>query len=135
MSFVKKQNISIVVDEREGKKYYKTIGELVTMHGNDGEYQFIKLWGAGGVVNAKVFDQTDSNNQNNTPQQGYGNQGNARTQYTNVPQQPVQNGAAPYQQNAPVQNAAGSSSRHPANQPMGASGPGMDSFDDGSPPF
>jgi hypothetical protein len=96
MSFVKKQNISIVVDEKDGKKYYKTIGEIVTMNGNDGEYQFIKLWGAGGVVNAKVFDQDQQNSnqqQAPAPQQAYaqqtGQQGYQQPQQQ-APQQPQQ---------------------------------------------
>ncbi len=51
------------------KKQWRTIGELVTMQGDDGHpYQFFKLWGAGGVTEGKVFEQQD-NNQGQAPQQ------------------------------------------------------------------
>ncbi len=69
MSFIKKENLTIVIGEYQDnqgnqKKQYKTIGELVTMNGNDGNpYQFFKLWGAGGVVEGKVFEQQDNNQQ------------------------------------------------------------------------
>jgi len=64
MSFVKKENLVIVTGkytDRNGqeKNEYKTIGELITMNGNDGPYQFFKLWGAGGVTEGKVFAQKD----------------------------------------------------------------------------
>ena len=72
--FVKKQNLTIVIGEyqKDGatKKQYKTIGELITMTGDDGsEYQFFKMWGAGGVVEGKVFEQRDDNQQQNNNQQ------------------------------------------------------------------
>lgn len=68
--FVKKENLTIVIGEYQkdgaAKKQYKTIGELVTMIGDDGnQYQFFKMWGAGGVVEGKVFEQRDDNQQNN----------------------------------------------------------------------
>lgn len=62
---LKKQNISIVVskyaDKRTGeeKKQWKTVGELITMQGNNGEYQFGELWGPGGVTEFKVYDQKE----------------------------------------------------------------------------
>ena len=60
--FIKKENITIVTGEYQGqqgmKKEYKTIGELVTMQGDDGQlYQFGKLWGAGGVTEIKIYPQ------------------------------------------------------------------------------
>ena len=66
MSFIKKENLTIVIEKYQDaqgneKNKYKTIGELVTMQGNDGPYQFFKLWGAGGVVEGKVFSQDDNN--------------------------------------------------------------------------
>jgi hypothetical protein len=60
-----KQNISIVVDTYidkntgQEKKSYRTVGELITMQGNDGPYQFGKLWGPGGVVEFKIYDQKE----------------------------------------------------------------------------
>ena len=80
MSFIKKENLTIVIGEyndQQGnpKKQYKTIGELVTMMGNEGQpYQFFKLWGPGGVTEGKVFDQQDNSQQQpaqSPPQQAY----------------------------------------------------------------
>jgi len=66
--FVKKENLTISIGEyeKEGqtKKQWRTIGEIVSMIGDDGQpYQFFKLWGAGGVVEGKVFEQQENNNQ------------------------------------------------------------------------
>jgi len=66
--FVKKENLTISIGEyeKEGqtKKQWRTIGEIISMIGDDGKpYQFFKLWGAGGVVEGKVFEQQDNNNQ------------------------------------------------------------------------
>ena len=80
MSLIKKENITIVIGEYEKdgqtKKQYRTIGELITMMGNDGQpYQFGKLWGASGVTEIKVFAQDQQNQQAQPPQQqsqGYG---------------------------------------------------------------
>ena len=72
--FVKKENLTISTGEYEKdgqmKKEWRTIGELVTMFGDDGnQYQFFKLWGAGGVVEGKVFEQKQQSQQ---PQQQAG---------------------------------------------------------------
>jgi hypothetical protein len=61
-TFIKKENLTISTGEyqKEGqtKKEWRTIGELITMNGDDGKpYQFFKLWGAGGAVEGKVFEQ------------------------------------------------------------------------------
>lgn len=63
---IKKENLTIVIgtytDRQSGqkKKQYRTIGELITMRGDDGsEYQFGKLWGPGGCTDFKVFEQRD----------------------------------------------------------------------------
>jgi hypothetical protein len=63
-TFIKKENLTISTGEyqKEGqtKKEWRTIGELITMNGDDGKpYQFFKLWGAGGMVEGKVFEQQD----------------------------------------------------------------------------
>lgn len=84
-NLIKKENISIVIgeytDQQTGqpKKQWRTIGELITMMGDDGQpYQFGKLWGAGGCVEVKVFEQDQNRAQNNMqqpqqqPQQQYG---------------------------------------------------------------
>lgn len=79
-TFIKKENLTISTGEyqKDGqtKKEWRTIGELITMQGDDGQpYQFFKMWGAGGVVKGKVFEQQDRNqpaqqqNQNFAPQQ------------------------------------------------------------------
>ena len=74
--FIKKENLTISVGEftdAQGnpKKQWRTIGELVTMQGDDGQpYQFFKLWGAGGVVEGKVFAQ-DNHQQPQNGQQSY----------------------------------------------------------------
>lgn len=67
-TFLKKQNLTISTGEYEKdgqmKKEWRTIGELITMQGDDGQpYQFFKMWGAGGVVEGKVFEQQDRNQQ------------------------------------------------------------------------
>lgn len=106
-TFIKKENLTISTGEYQkdgqAKKEWRTIGELITMQGDDGQpYQFFKLWGAGGVVEGKVFEQQDRNqpaqqpaqqqNQNFAPQgqsqQGYAQQsqgGFAPTQNFNQP--------------------------------------------------
>lgn len=83
--FVKKENLTISIGEyeKEGqtKKQWRTIGELVSMIGDDGQpYQFFKLWGAGGVVEGKVFEQQDNNNQNNQQQNQQQSQGGFQNQ-------------------------------------------------------
>ena len=79
-SFIKKQNLTISAGEYEKdgqmKKEWRTIGELITMQGDDGQpYQFFKLWGAGGVVEGKVFEQQDRNQQAAPQQQNFAPQG------------------------------------------------------------
>ena len=74
--FIKKENLTISVGEYNdaqgnAKKQWRTIGEIVTMQGDDGQpYQFFKLWGAGGVVEGKVFSQ-DNQQQQQSSQQSY----------------------------------------------------------------
>lgn len=107
-SFIKKQNLTISTGEYEKdgqmKKEWRTIGELITMQGDDGQpYQFFKMWGAGGVVEGKVFEQQDRNQQA-APQQGQQQNG-----FNNQPQQQNPNNAAYVQQPqqggfAPAQN-------------------------------
>ncbi len=67
-SFIKKEKLVISTGEyqKDGqtKKEWRTIGEIITMQGDDGQpYQFFKMWGAGGVVEGKVFEQQDRNQQ------------------------------------------------------------------------
>tara|TARA_R110000765_G_C18935230_1_gene607120 strand:+ start:1906 stop:2247 length:342 start_codon:yes stop_codon:yes gene_type:complete len=73
-TFLKKENLTISTGEyqKDGqtKKEWRTIGELITMQGDDGQpYQFFKMWGAGGVVEGKVFEQQDRNQTAQQPQQ------------------------------------------------------------------
>lgn len=71
---IKKENIVVVVGEytdRQGqpKKQRRTIGEIITMQGNDGStYQFGKIWGPHGSTEFNVYEQQD---QQQAPQQQY----------------------------------------------------------------
>jgi hypothetical protein len=105
-TLLNKQNLVISAGEyqKDGatKKEWKTIGEIITMQGDDGQpFQFFKMWGAGGVVEGKVFEQQDRNQQ---PQQ----QGYAQPQ-----QQQPQQGFAPQQPQQHPQNAAYSQPQQP----------------------
>lgn len=96
--FIKKENLTISIGEYEkdgqSKKQWRTIGELVSMIGDDGSaYQFFKLWGASGVVEGKVFEQQEQTNNSN--QGGF----NQPTQQ----QQPQQNNVG-YQRNQQQNN-------------------------------
>ena len=85
---IKKENITIVTgtyNDAQGneKKRYKTIAELITMRGDDGnEYQFGEIWGPHGVTKFNVYAQDESNqNQNNNQgQQKNNNQGGYQQQ-------------------------------------------------------
>ena len=89
-NLINKENITIVIgtytnNEGQEKKQFRTIGELITMQGDDGShYQFGKIWGAGGCTEIKIYPQEDKNAQ---PQQ----QQQAPQQY----QQPQQNHQQP----------------------------------------
>jgi len=100
--FIKKQNLTISTGEyqKDGqtKKEWRTIGELITMKGDDGsEYQFFKMWGAGGVVEGKVFEQQERQ------QSAQNNQ-----------QAPQQRQQAPNQQQYQQQNNGGYADNSPA---------------------
>lgn len=103
-TFVKKENLTISIGEytaQDGtqKKQWRTIGEIITMNGDDGQpYQFFKLWGAGGVVEGKVFEQQEKQGgqQQQAPQQA--------PQYQQAPPQQQSWGNPPPQQQVP-QNA------------------------------
>jgi len=63
---IKKENITISIGEYEKdgqtKQRYKTIGELVTMQGDDGStYQFGEMWGPTGSTKFNVYEQQDRN--------------------------------------------------------------------------
>lgn len=73
---IKRENITIIIGEYqkdgETKKRYKTIGEIVTMQGDDGSsYQFGEMWGPGGVVKFNIYQQEDKNTQPQQQQQNY----------------------------------------------------------------
>ena len=102
---LKKENITVVVGNYKDpqnpnamKNRYKTIGELITMQGDDGSvYQFGEMWGPHGSTKFNVYEQQDNNRQQQPPHnQGYDNQ-------------PPPHQAAPQGYNQP-----------PNNQPMGA---------------
>ena len=86
-NFIKKERLTIITGQYTGqdgqqKNEYKTIGELITMQGNDGPYQFFKLWGPGGVTEGKVFEERQAQ-QAMQPQQQY-------TQPNGAPMNPQQ---------------------------------------------
>lgn len=92
---MKKENITIVIGtyEKDGetKKQFRTIGELITMMGDDGQpYQFGKLWGAGGCTEIKIYQQDDNRTTGGQPQQQQPQQ--------NYQQQPQQQAPQQYQQ-------------------------------------
>jgi len=94
---IKKENITIVTgtyNDQQGneKKRYKTIAELITMRGDDGnEYQFGEIWGPHGVTKFNVYPQEDKNaNQNNNQSQN-NNQGQ-QPQYSQQSQNNQQQG-------------------------------------------
>ena len=82
---IKKENITVIVgtyNDKQGneKKRYRTIGELITMQGDDGsQYQFGEIWGPHGVTNINIYQQDDKTQQAPAPQQ--------QQQYNNQPQQ------------------------------------------------
>jgi len=88
-NLIKKENLTIVIGEytdAQGneKKQYRTIGELITMMGNDGQpYQFGKLWGPTGYTEIKVYPQDDNKQQTPQPSQ----QQAPPQQYNQAPQQ------------------------------------------------
>ena len=65
---LKRENLTIVIGkyQKDGQERsrYKTIGELVTMQGDDGgQYQFGELWGPTGSTKFNVYDQQDKQQQ------------------------------------------------------------------------
>ena len=63
---LKKENIVISIREYtdnqtgQSKKVYKTIGELVTMRGDDGStYQFGEMWGPTGSNKFNIYEQQE----------------------------------------------------------------------------
>ena len=89
MSLIKKENIVIAHEYRKNDgstgKQYKTIGELITMQGSDGPYQFGKIWGPHGFTEIKVYPQQDQNRQAQGMQQAQNQLGQQQYQ-----QQPAQ---------------------------------------------
>jgi len=95
---IKKENITIVTgtyNDAQGneKKRYKTIAELITMRGDDGnEYQFGEIWGPHGVTKFNVYAQ-DESNQNQTQNNNQGQQqNNNQGGYQQQQQQPNNQG-------------------------------------------
>lgn len=86
-NFIKKENLMVVVGEytdQQGqqKKEHKQIGEIITMQGNDGPYQFFKIWGPHGVTEGKVWEPLD-NAQQQAPQNQNRGQAPHGQQYQN----------------------------------------------------
>lgn len=84
---IRKENMTIVtgtyIKDGVEKKRYRTIGEIVTMQGDDGStYQFGETWGPGGCTQFNIYSQDDK--QQAQPQQ----QPMAQPQM--APQQPMQ---------------------------------------------
>lgn len=96
-NFIKKENLVVVVgqytdQQGQQKNEHKQIGELITMMGNDGPYQFFKLWGPHGVTEGKVWEPKDNTQQ--APQQG--RQQAPQQGYQQRPQQGYQDDAPPF---------------------------------------
>lgn len=97
---IKKENLTIVIgtyNDSQGneKKRYKTIAELITMRGDDGnEYQFGEMWGPHGVTKFNVYSQDDNNNQqqNNNQQNSQQQNNNQQGGFTQQGQQQNQGG-------------------------------------------
>lgn len=93
---IKRENLTISIGEyqKDGatKQRYKTIGELITMQGDDGgTYQFGEMWGPTGSTKFNVYEQQDK--QQAAPQQPYAQQQQAPQQ-----QAPQQQSYVPGQQ-------------------------------------
>ena len=106
--FVKKENLTISIGEYEKdgqtKKQWRTIGEIISMIGDDGQpYQFFKLWGAGGVVEGKVFAQEDKQ----APQQQQAPQSQGGFAQQQAPQQQQSQGGFTQQQTPAPQQQSG----------------------------
>lgn len=78
---IKKENITIVIEkytDQQGneKSKYRTIGELITMCGDDGnEYSFGNIWGPHGVTKFNIYPQDDKNQNTQGAQQQQQGQG------------------------------------------------------------
>ena len=99
---IKKEKISIIIGtyEKDGKVKNKTrtIGELITMQGDDGSvYQFGEQWGPGGCTSFKIYPLDD--NQASPPPQQRGQQQGGYPQQQGGPQQHQVNQG--YQQQSP----------------------------------
>lgn len=92
------KDITIVVEtwtDQQGaeKKKWRTIGVIKFFEGDDGSrFEKIKLWGAGGVVDADVFEQKNDQQGQQNQAQGYqqSQQGYQQQQYQQAPQQGYQ---------------------------------------------
>lgn len=81
---LKKENIVISIREYtdnngQQKKVYKTVGELVTMRGDDGStYQFGELWGPTGANKFNIYEQQEKQTQNGANNTQNGSQGHTK---------------------------------------------------------
>jgi len=99
-TLIKKENITIstgtYTKDGQEKQRYKTIGELITMQGDDGStYQFGEMWGPTGSTKFNVYEQTERNQQQpaQQPAQQYQQQpqqAQPQQQYQQQPQQQQQ---------------------------------------------
>ena len=95
-NLIKKENITIITgvytdDQGNEKSRYRTIGELVTMQGDDGShYQFGELWGPHGSTNIKIYDQQPKQQSVPlaAPQQSYAQPPQPQQQYNQAPPPP-----------------------------------------------
>lgn len=75
-TLIKKENINVVIevyqDRNTGqeKKKRRTIGEIVTMQGDDGSvFQFGEIWGPHGSTKFDIYEQQDNQQQVTTQYQ------------------------------------------------------------------
>lgn len=90
-----RENITISIGEyqKDGqtKQEYRTIGEIITMQGDDGStYQFGRLWGPGGSVKFNIYAKEDKNQQAQQQTQQSYQQQSAPQQQQRAPQQQQQ---------------------------------------------
>ena len=101
---IKKEKITIIIGtyQKDGqtKNKTRTIGELITMQGDDGStYQFGEQWGPNGCTPFKIYPFDDDNAAQGAPHQapppqqgGYNQQAPHQQQVPQNYQQPQQGG-------------------------------------------
>ena len=100
---LKRENLSVIIDtyqdKQTGQQKHKrrTIGEIVTMQGDDGSvYQFGEIWGPHGCTKFNIYEQQDDAQQAPAQNQSQGYQ--QQQAYQQAPQQQPYNQPQVYNQ-------------------------------------